>query len=147
MPVTLITSSYSSHLTCPFPPAPDTTAPWRYATARRNSMPRLSVPTTAGRSLRCRRAGSWRRAPKGRRRRAGWGQPCPLPLCWPVRWTGTPGLLWKQKDIKIVWLKLFGFSTGRFYCWASLLDDWDLLFPWEGGERKLITELYLERFN
>ena len=88
----VITSSlYLRRLTCLSPPAPGTTAPWRYAAARRNWRPHQSVPTTSGRSPRCKRAGSWRRGPTERRRRAGWGRPCPLPLWWPARWTGTPG--------------------------------------------------------
>ncbi len=92
----------SSRLTCQSPPAPGTTAPWLYAAARRSSTPRRSVPTTADRSLCCRRAGSWQWGPRGRQRRAGWGRPCRLPLCWPVRWTGTPGLPWDKKEIRIL---------------------------------------------
>ena len=86
-----IASLHCCGLTCPSPPAPDTTAPWRDAAARRSLMPTQSVPSSVGRSLRYRRVASWRRVPKGRRRRAGWDQPHPLPLCWPVRWTATLG--------------------------------------------------------
>lgn len=86
---------HNSCFTCPVLLAPCTTAPWRYVAARRSSSPHRSFPTTAGRSPCCRRAGNWRWwCPTGRQRRAGWGQPCLLPLCWPVRWTGTPGSPW-----------------------------------------------------
>lgn len=72
-------------LTCPSLPAPDTTAPWPFAAARQNSTLRSSGPRAAGLSPRCRTGGRWRRAPRATRRIAGWGQPCPLPLCWLAR--------------------------------------------------------------
>lgn len=95
MRVTLLLT-FSSRLTCPSPPAPGTTAPWRCAAARQSSTPHQSVPTTADRSLCCRRVGSWRWGPAGRQRRADWGRPRLLPLGWPGRWTGTPGLPWEK---------------------------------------------------
>lgn len=80
-----------SSLTCPAPPAPDRTAPWRCAAARQSWTPRRCVPTAATRSRRCRTAGSSWSSPKGRRRGAGWGPPRPPGLCRPARWTETPG--------------------------------------------------------
>ena len=78
-------------LTCPAPPAPDRTAPWQCAAARRSWTPPRSVPKAATLSQRCRTAESSWSSPKGRQRGAGWGPPHPPALRRPVRWTETPG--------------------------------------------------------
>lgn len=117
-------------LTCPAPPAPDRTAPWQCAAARRSWTPRQSVPTAATLSRRCRTAGSFWSSPKGRQREAGWGPPRPLAPCWPVRWTETPGWPWKQR--------------GKCDCRDSHRRSGNNA-PVSG--RKLIYELHLKRFN
>lgn len=86
--------------TCLSPPAPCRTAPWQSAAARRSWSPHRSVRISADRSLCCRRAGSWRWGPTERQKRAGWGRPSPLPLCWPVRWTETPGSPWDGREMR-----------------------------------------------
>lgn len=124
------TVAFIPTLTCPAPPAPDRTAPWRCAAARRSWTPRRSVPTAATLSRRCRTAGSSWSSPEGRRRGAGWGPPRPPALCRPVRWTETPGWPWKRR--------------GKRDCRDSHRRSGNNA-PVSG--RRLIYKLYLKRFN
>lgn len=137
-PAKHLPSSISTHtlalistLTCPAPPAPDRTAPWRCAAARQSWTPRRCVPTAATRSRRCRTARSSWSSPKGRRRGAGWGPPRPPGPCRPARWTETPGWPWKQRG-------------GTCDCRHPRSRSGNNA-PVRGG--KLIYKLYLKRFN